>query len=130
MLDQDYYYMILTKEWPQNKGKVQEETIDERTVKFIHYRNCKVMISISCNDRPFPIESEEDILNLFSFIGQVRDRLEYQISDSRGRIVGPIGSWILKQCEINKDVPITDEAQLTLPDIQLSTADRVFRLHV
>jgi hypothetical protein len=90
MLDQDYYYMILTKEWPQNKGKVQEETIDERTVKFIHYRNCKVMISISCSDRPFPIETEEDILNLFSFIGQVRDRLEYQISDSRGRIVGPL----------------------------------------
>jgi hypothetical protein len=130
MLDKDYYHMISTKEWPQNKGKVQEETIDERTVKFIHYRNCKVMISISCSDKPFPIETEDDILNLFSFFGQLRDRLEYQISDPTGRLVGQIGSWILKQCEINKDVPITDEAQVTLPDIQLSTAFRVFRLYV
>jgi hypothetical protein len=131
MLDKDYYYhMNSPKELPQNKGKAVEEFIDERKIKFIHYRNCKVMISISCSEKPFPIETEEDILNLFSFFGQIRDRLGYQISDPRGRIVGPIASWILKQCEINKDIPITDEAQLTLPDIQLSTANRVFRLYV
>lgn len=130
MLEKDYYHMISTKEWPQNKGKVLEEFIDERKIEFIHYRNGKIMISISCSERPFGIETEEDILNLFSFFGQVRDRLEYQISDPRGRLVGQIGNWTLKQCEINKDVPITDKAQVTLPDIQLSTAHRVFRLYV
>ena len=38
--------------------------------------------------------------------------------------------WILKQCDLNKDVEIDDTCQLTLPDIQLKHADRVFRLYV
>lgn len=130
LLDKDYYFRISAKEWPQNKGKALEEFIDERKIEFVHYRNGNVTITISCSEKTFGIETEEDILNMFSFFGQVRDRLEYQISDPRGRLVAPIANWILKQCEINKDIPITDEAQLTLPDIQLLTAFRVFRLYV
>jgi hypothetical protein len=60
----------------------------------------------------------------------VRDRLENHISDPRGRLVPQIPTWILKQCDLNKGVPITDKAQITLPDIQISTAFRVFRLYV
>jgi hypothetical protein len=39
-------------------------------------------------------------------------------------------NWILKQCDLNKDVEIDNIAQLTFPDIQLKSADRVFRLYV
>jgi hypothetical protein len=39
-------------------------------------------------------------------------------------------NWILKQCDLNKDVEIDSTAQLTFPDIQLKFADRVFRLYV
>jgi uncharacterized protein YicC (UPF0701 family) len=38
--------------------------------------------------------------------------------------------WILKQCDLNKDIEISDKAQLTFPDIQLRLADRVFRAYV
>jgi hypothetical protein len=38
--------------------------------------------------------------------------------------------WILKQCDLNIDVEIDSTAQLTFPDIQLKSADRVFRLYV
>lgn len=38
--------------------------------------------------------------------------------------------WILKQCDVNKDIKITDKMQTSLPDIQLSEADRVFRHYV
>jgi hypothetical protein len=38
--------------------------------------------------------------------------------------------WILVQCDVNKDIEINDKMQLTLPDIQLKDADRVFRLYV
>lgn len=130
MLEKDYYYSFSVKEWPQNKGKLIEEFIDERKINFVHYKNGKVMIIISCSHKPFDIETEEDILNLFSFFGQVRDRLECQMSDHRGRLVGPIGNWILKQCEVNKDVPMTDKAQVSFPNIQLFTASRVFRAYV
>ncbi len=36
----------------------------------------------------------------------------------------------MEQYDFNKDVPITDKAQMTLPDIQLSTAFETFRLYV
>jgi hypothetical protein len=38
--------------------------------------------------------------------------------------------WILVQCDVNRDIEINDKMQLTLPDIQLKDADRVFRLYV
>ncbi|HEY7572953.1 MAG TPA: hypothetical protein VH796_16460 [Nitrososphaeraceae archaeon] len=34
------------------------------------------------------------------------------------------------QLDINRDVELTTRAQITLPDIQLKSADRVFRLYV
>ena len=65
---------------------------------------------------------------LFAFLGQVRDRFLYHVSDIRERHVLPLLNWILKQCDLNKDVEISDIAQLTFPDIQLKSADRVLRL--
>jgi hypothetical protein len=38
--------------------------------------------------------------------------------------------WILLQCDVNKDVEIDEKAQLTLPEIQLKHASRVFREYV
>ena len=38
--------------------------------------------------------------------------------------------WVLKGCDLNKDVEIQDNCQITLPDIQLKYAGRVFRLYV
>ena len=38
--------------------------------------------------------------------------------------------WHLIGYDLNKDIRINDLAQLTLPDIQLKTADRVFRIYV
>ena len=67
---------------------------------------------------------------LFGFFGQVRDRLLYLLSDVREKIVPSIMDWFLIQCDVNRDVEIDDKMQLTLPDIQLKLADRVFRLYV
>ncbi len=39
-------------------------------------------------------------------------------------------TWILKSCDVNKDVQIDNMAQLSLPDIQISTAEKVFRAYV
>jgi hypothetical protein len=41
-----------------------------------------------------------------------------------------VSYWILKECDINKDIKITHKMQLTLPDIQLKYAGRVFRAYV
>jgi len=130
LLDRDYYDTISSKMWKQNKGKFIEDFIDGRKVIFTYYKNCTVVIWVTCNENPFDIEKEDDISVLNSFLGQVRDRVEYQLSDPRGRLVPHITHWTLKQCDLNKDVPVTDEAQISLPDIQVKTALGVFRLYV
>jgi hypothetical protein len=79
---------------------------------------------------PFRIETDDDELAIFSFLGQVRDRLLYVVRDPKERHVPPVMDWVLKQCDLNKDVEINDKAQVTLPDIQLKTAARVFRIYV
>ena len=84
----------------------------------------------ACSNNPFKLETEADESLLFAFFGQVRDRLLYLLSDVRESIVPSIVNWRLVQCDINKDVEVTEKMQLTLPDIQLTDADQVFRLYI
>lgn len=54
----------------------------------------------------------------------------YWITDIREHSIPTIPEWILKACDLNKDIKIDEKAQLTLPDIQLKTAAGVFRLYI
>ena len=92
--------------------------------------NGTVEIAVKSSDTPFRLETDEDESIIFSFLGQVRDRLLYHVSDIRERHIPSIMEWVLKACDLNKDIEIDDNAQLTLPDIQLKYAGRVFRLYV
>jgi len=108
--------------------KLLEE--DMSHIHFLSTPNGTVEIAVKSSDTPFRLETDEDESVIFSFLGQVRDRLLYHVSDIRERHILPIMDWILKQCDLNKDVEIDDTFQLTLPDIQLKHADRVFRVYV
>jgi hypothetical protein len=99
-------------------------------VTYIVYPKGKIMVYIACSDRPFKLEADNDVSSLFAFLGQVRDRLLHLLSDVRERMVPEVMEWSLIQCDVNRDVEIDDKMQLTLPDIQLKNADRVFRLYV
>ena len=129
-LDKGCYNLISSVEWKGNRGKPQLELVENSHVTCIYYKNGKVSIDVACARWPFRIESEIDLARLYSFLGQIRDRIERHIQDPKGRLTPSITEWILKQCDFNKDVPITDNAQVTLPDIQLSTAFETFRLYV
>jgi len=88
-------------------------------------------VFVACSNKPFKLETELDEALLFSFSGQVRDRLLYLLADPHERIVPPITEWWLVGCDVNKDVDIThDMLQLTGLHIQLKDADRVFRLYI
>jgi hypothetical protein len=52
------------------------------------------------------------------------------LNDLRERFVPEINFWILKECNINVDIEITDLAQVTLQNIQISTMGRIFRAYV
>jgi hypothetical protein len=125
-----YNTLIQGDERPRNRAMVHEEIIGRRHVVYTFSPNGSVEVGVRSSDTPFRLETDEDESVIFSFFGQVRDRLLYHLNDIRERLTPPIMDWILKQCDLNKDVEIDDTCQLTLPDIQLKHADRVFRLYV
>jgi hypothetical protein len=129
-IDKKYYTELIQEPRPKNKAKLYEENIDKRNVSYTFSPNGTVQVYVISSDNPFRLEIDEDVSLLFSFLGQVRDRLLYHVSDVRERMVPNIMEWHLKGCDINKDISIDDNAQLTLPDIQLRYADRVFRLYI
>ena len=107
-----------------------EEIIGRRHVKYTISSSGTVQIAIRSNNSPFRLEIELDESTLFSFFGQVKDRLLYLLTDVRELVVPAVTDWILIQCDVNKDIEIDEKGQLTLPDIQLKYADRVFREYV
>jgi hypothetical protein len=129
-LNSGFYNEMNQREQPINRAKPYEENIGRRHVTYRLSPNGTVEVYVATNDDPFTIERDEDISALFAFLGQVRDRLLYHVSDIKENHVPNLLNWILKQCDLNKDVEIDDMTQLTFPDIQLKSADRVFRLYV
>ena len=107
-----------------------EEIIGSRHVKYILSSNGAVQVFIRSNDTPFKLESELDESLIFSFFGQVKDRLLYIIGDVKELAVPSVMEWVLLQCDVNKDVEIDEKAQLVLPEIQLKHASQVFREYV
>jgi hypothetical protein len=51
------------------------------------------------------------------------------VSDPHERGVPQVNEWVLKLCDLNKDVEITDKCQIVLPDLQLKYAGKVFRIY-
>ena len=129
-LNKEFYNELEQKEQPINRAKPYEENIGRRHVAYRLSPNGTVEVAVATTDTPFRIETDEDVSALFAFLGQVRDRFLYHVSDIKEQHVPNLLNWILKQCDLNKDVEIDDIAQLTFPDIQLKSADRVFRLYV
>lgn len=115
---------------PKKRAKLLQEYVGMTRVNYIYSPNGKVQISVACSRYPFKIETDEDIGILFSFFGQVRDRMLYHLHDPHERKVPVPTKWRLVGCDVNKDIMIDEKMQLTLPDIQLKDAVGVFRLYV
>jgi hypothetical protein len=129
-LESRYYIDIQKTCSKHNKAKQHEEKIGTSIVKYLVYPNGKTMIFVACSNYPFKLEDESDVSIIYAFLGQVRDRLLYLMTDPHERIVPSIMKWILTGCDTNKDVTVSDKLQLTAINMQLKDADRVFRLYI
>jgi hypothetical protein len=130
-IDRNYYHEIDIKQITKgNKSKSHEEKFGPRNVTYEVYPSGTVIIYIACSNSPFKLEVEEDISSFFAFLGQVKDRLVHLISDFNERAIPSIMNWILIQCDINQDIGINILEQLSIPDLQLSVFDRIFRLYI
>ena len=106
------------------------ERIGLYEVKYEISQNGSVMIYVISNHKPFRLYNEQDVIDILAFLGMAEDRFRLLLSDPRGRIVSPVSKWVLKCCDVNKDVRISSVAQVTLPDLQISFVDKAFRAYV
>jgi hypothetical protein len=84
-LDKQYYKELAQNERRINRAKRHEENIGRRHVTYIFSPNGTVEIAVKSSNTPFRLETDEDESILFSFLGQVKDRLLYCIKDIRER---------------------------------------------
>jgi hypothetical protein len=107
-LEPTYYNDIQKNSSEYNRAKQHEEKIGTSIVKYLVYPNGKTMVYVASSNNPFKLEDESDESILYSFLGQVRDRLLYLVTDLNERIVPPITEWILTGCDLNKVITVSD----------------------
>ena len=106
------------------------ERIGLYVVQFTIHPNGSVMIYVISSSKPFRLYNEQDVIDILTFLGMVEERFRSVLSDPRGRIVLPVTRWVLKGCDVNKDVEISRVAQITLPDLQIPIVDKALRAYV
>jgi hypothetical protein len=88
------------------------------------------MIYIINSEHPFRLYIEQNVSDILFFLGRVQDRLSTLFSDTSGSIIQPVRKWILKECDVNKDIEINSLAQITLPDVQIPLFEMAARGYV
>jgi hypothetical protein len=114
----------------ENKGKEHIEVIGNVRVSYRFYANGTVIVFTDSSNNPFKLEDETDRTSLIAFFGQVRDRLVTFLADTHERIVPGILEWELTQCDINKDIKVSDWLQYTGLKVQVKHFDHLFRVYI
>jgi hypothetical protein len=113
-----------------NKGKKTTEIIGKSKVDYTFYPNGTVNVEVRCTNHPFRLHTEEDRSRLLVFLGQLRERLITILMDRRERIVPNVMEWELTECDINKDVKVSDGFHFAGPNIQVKYMDHLFSLYI
>ena len=126
--------MIYTKRtaagYKQNKGKHYEEVIGNSLVTYTFYKRGTVDIQVLCSNNPHKLETEEDRSRILAFFGQLRSGLIGVLCDKHERIVPDILEWDLAECDINKDIKVSDLFHFTSIKIQVKHLDHLFRIYI
>jgi hypothetical protein len=113
-----------------NKGKVYVEIIGKVRVTYLFYANGTVMVCTESSNNPLKLENDTDRSCLMAFFDQIRDRLITFLMDRHERLVPDIMDWELTQCDINKDIILSDWFQFTGLKIQVRHLDPLFRIYI
>ncbi|MGC1930685.1 MAG: hypothetical protein WA667_17080 [Candidatus Nitrosopolaris sp.] len=113
-----------------NKGKKATEVIGTSKVDYTFYPSGTVNVEVRCSNHPFRLQTEEDRSHLLVFLGQLRQALISILMDSHERIVPDVLEWELTECDVNKDVKVSDWFHYTGPKIQVKHMDHLFCLYI
>ncbi|HET7148060.1 MAG TPA: hypothetical protein VFI73_06115 [Candidatus Nitrosopolaris sp.] len=115
---------------PRSKGKRHSEIVGTSRIDYTFYPNGTVNVEISCSNHPFKLQTEQDRSRLLAFFGQVRQVLTFFLKDPHERIVPDIMEWELTECDINKDIKVSDWFHFTGPKILVKHFDHLFCLYI
>lgn len=113
-----------------NRGKRHSEIIGTSYIYHTFYPNGTVTVEVKSSNHPFKLQSDEDRSRLLVFLGQVRQSLMSFLCDNHERIVPHVLEWDLTECDLNKDIKISDCFHFTALKIQVKHLDHIFNLYV
>jgi hypothetical protein len=113
-----------------NKGKKTTEVLDTSKVDYTFYPNGTVNVEVMCSNHPFRLQTEEDRSRLLVFLGQIEQVLISVLSASHGRIVPNVLEWEVTECDINKDIKVSDWFHYTGLKIQVKHMNHLFSLYI
>jgi hypothetical protein len=115
---------------PGNNGKRYSEIVGTSNIDYTFYPKGTVIVEVTCSNHPFKLQTEQDRSRLLVFFGQVRQVLTFFLKDPHERIVPDIMEWELTECDINKDIMVSDWFHYTGLKIQVRHIDHLFCLYI
>jgi hypothetical protein len=112
-----------------NNGKRHSEIIGKAHVNYTFYPNGTVNIEVQSSNSPLRLGDEIDRTRPHVFLGQLRDRMITFLIDRHERIVPDILEWDVTECDINKDIKVSDAVHFTGIKIQVKHVDHLFRIY-
>jgi hypothetical protein len=115
---------------PGNSGKRHFEVIGTTRVDYTFYPSGILNVETRCSNNPFKLETETDRSRLFTFFGQLKQALITFLMDKHERLVPDIMEWYLTECDINKDIKVSDWFHYTSIKIQVRHLDHLFKVYI
>jgi hypothetical protein len=113
-----------------NGGKYYTDIIGNTCVNYVFYSSGIVNVDTASSKNPYKLETEEDRSRIIAFFGQIRDRLIRLLHDKHERLVPDIMDWYLTECDINKDIKVSDILHFSAIKVQVKHLDHVFSVYI
>ena len=124
------YHELGLPSWQGNHGKHHPDIIGNVRVDYVFYANGTVDVHTQTSENPHRLETDADRSILLVFFGQLRDRLVTFLMDKHERLVPEIMNWELTECDINKDIKVSDSLHVCGIKMQVKHLDRLFSIYI
>ena len=119
-----YYPALKLPSYKRNIGRYQILVIDNIPVNYVFYPNGSIDIYTKNSEKPFRLQTEEDREKLIAFVGKIKDNLLPQVA------VPDIDQWEFTECDINRDIRVSDLLHLSNVKVQIKHMDHLFRVYI
>jgi hypothetical protein len=120
----EYYQALALPRYKKNIGKYQILDIDNVPVRSVFYPSGTIDMYTKNSERPFKLGTDKDRINLIAFIGKIKDNLPPQVA------VPDIHQWEFTECDINRDVKVSDILHISSVKVQVKHMDHLFRIYI